>query len=49
MSKASEAGAKFAVIFGDDELAKDMVQVKELETGVQRALLIETAIGLLSK
>jgi histidyl-tRNA synthetase len=49
ISKASEAGAKFAVIFGDDELAKDMVQVKELETGVQRALLIETAIGLLSK
>ena len=49
MSKASEAGAKFAVIFGDDELAKDMVQVKELDTGVQRALLIETAIGLLSK
>ena len=49
MSKASEAGAKFAVIFGDDELAKDMVQVKELDTGVQRALLIDTAIGLLSK
>ena len=49
MSKASEAGAKYAVIFGDEELAKDMVQVKELDTGVQRALLIETAIGLLKK
>ena len=49
IGKASEAGAKYAVIFGDDELAKDMVQVKELDTGVQRALLIDTAIGLLSK
>jgi len=49
MGKASDAGAKYAVIFGDEELAKGMVQVKELDTGVQRALLIETAIGLLQK
>jgi histidyl-tRNA synthetase len=49
MSKASDAGAKYAVIFGDDELARDMVQVKELDTGVQRAVMIDTVFGLLRK
>jgi histidyl-tRNA synthetase len=49
MARASDAGAKFAVIFGDDELAKEMVQVKELATGVQRAVMIDTVFGLLRK
>ena len=53
LSQAEKQGAKYIVIQNVSspaaQVAKDMVQVKELDTGVQRALLIETAIGLLSK
>lgn len=35
MSHADKVGARFAVIIGDDEIAKGMVQVKDLSNGEQ--------------
>ena len=38
LSKANAAGAKFAVIIGDDELDKSAAQVKDLASGEQRLI-----------
>jgi histidyl-tRNA synthetase len=38
MAKANAQGARFAVILGDDELAKGEAAVKSLETGEQRSV-----------
>jgi histidyl-tRNA synthetase len=35
MSHADKVGARFAIIIGDDEIAKGMVQVKDLSKGEQ--------------
>lgn len=49
MARAAAAGARFAVILGEDELARGEVAVKTLATGVQRAVpiagLIEAVRG----
>ena len=48
MSKANAAGATFALILGDEELASGEAQLKELATGEQRKVsldLIGQAIG----
>jgi histidyl-tRNA synthetase len=48
MSKANAAGARFALILGDQELASGEAQLKELATGEQRQVsfeLIGQAIG----
>jgi histidyl-tRNA synthetase len=39
MAKASESGARYAVIIGDDELAADQVTIKALYSGEQARLL----------
>ncbi len=41
MKRADKVGAKFAMIFGDDELAKGEIQVKDLSTGEQKAVAID--------
>lgn len=38
MQKASASGARYAIILGDDELAKSEAAVKDLESGEQRAV-----------
>jgi histidyl-tRNA synthetase len=35
MARASASGAKYAIIFGEDEIARNEVSVKDLETGQQ--------------
>jgi histidyl-tRNA synthetase len=42
MQKASDAGARFAVIIGDDEMARGEVSLKDLGSGEQRAVPIAT-------
>ncbi|HET7816075.1 MAG TPA: histidine--tRNA ligase [Sphingomicrobium sp.] len=41
LGKASEAGARHAVILGDDELARGEAQVKQLASGEQRAVSLD--------
>jgi histidyl-tRNA synthetase len=36
LQKADASGARFAIIIGDDELARGEAAVKNLETGEQR-------------
>jgi histidyl-tRNA synthetase len=38
MQKADAAGARYALIFGDEEIAKGEVNVKDLKTGEQEAM-----------
>jgi histidyl-tRNA synthetase len=48
LSRANEAGAAYALILGDDELERGEAQLKDLATGVQRAVsldLLAEAIG----
>jgi histidyl-tRNA synthetase len=48
MSRANAAGAKYALIIGDDELDRGEVQLKDLASGEQRAVsldLLGEAIG----
>ena len=48
MSKANAAGARFALIIGDDELASGSAQLKDLESGEQSTVsldLIGEALG----
>jgi len=41
MSRASESGAEFALIIGDDELDRGEAQLKHLGTGEQRAVALD--------
>ena len=48
LSRANASGAKYALIIGDDELARGEAQLKDLATGEQRAVsldLLAEAIG----
>jgi histidyl-tRNA synthetase len=45
MAKADASGARFAVIFGDDELARGQVQLKDLRNGDQ----VEVALSDLTR
>jgi histidyl-tRNA synthetase len=40
MQKAASSGARFAVILGDDELARDEASLKDLASGEQRPVAI---------
>jgi len=41
MREANRQQARFVAIVGDDELAAGVVQLKEMETGEQRAVRLE--------
>lgn len=41
MARAAASGAAFAIIIGDDELANETAQVKDLATGEQRAVAFD--------
>jgi histidyl-tRNA synthetase len=41
LGRANEAGARYALVLGDDELARGEAQVKALATGDQRAVPLE--------
>ncbi|HVH37563.1 MAG TPA: histidine--tRNA ligase [Sphingomicrobium sp.] len=47
MSKANASGARFAAIVGDDELQRGEVQLKELQSGEQRAVPLDGLAGAL--
>jgi histidyl-tRNA synthetase len=38
MERANRTGARAAVILGDDDIAKGVAQVKDLQTGTQEAV-----------
>ncbi|MBV8096188.1 MAG: histidine--tRNA ligase, partial [Acetobacteraceae bacterium] len=38
MERANRIGARTAVILGDDDVARGVVQVKDLGTGIQQAV-----------
>lgn len=44
MQKANAAGARFAVILGDDELAKGVAAVKDLGSGAQSEVSLDTLV-----
>lgn len=44
LSRANEAGACFAVIIGDDELDRGEVQLKDLQSGEQRAIALDAIV-----
>jgi len=41
LGRANDAGAAYALIVGDDELDRDEAQLKNLETGEQRAVSLD--------
>ena len=41
MQRANKLGARFAVILGDDELAKGVAQVKDLDTQAQHEVALD--------
>jgi histidyl-tRNA synthetase len=41
LSRANEAGARYALIIGDDELDRGQAQLKDLESGAQRAVPLD--------
>jgi len=48
MAKADASGARFAVILGDDELAKGVAGVKDLQTGEQSAISLDSLVEVLA-
>jgi len=48
MSKAGDSGAAYALIIGDDELDRGEAQLKNLETGEQRAVSLDLLAQALS-
>ena len=47
MQKADAAGAKFAVILGDDEIARGEVSLKDLVTGTQAPIAMDALVARL--
>ena len=47
MKAADRSGARFALILGDAELEQGVVMVKDLAKGEQRALPIDTVVGVI--
>ncbi len=45
MTRASASGATFAVILGDDEVAKGVASVKRLATGQQNEVALDAIVG----
>jgi histidyl-tRNA synthetase len=48
MAKANESGARFAVILGEDELARGEVAVKDLTSGTQMSLSLDALTAVLA-
>ena len=38
MRKANDEGARFVLIIGDDELAKDVINLKDMRSGEQKEI-----------
>ena len=47
LQRANASGARFAVILGDDEVASGLAQLKNLESGEQRAVAFDSLTGAL--
>jgi histidyl-tRNA synthetase len=47
MQRANKLNARAAVILGDDELAKGVVQLKDLDSGEQREVAVEQLVDVL--
>lgn len=45
MQKANDMGARFAIILGDDELAKGVASVKDLASGTQREVALDALVA----
>jgi len=48
LSRANDAGARYALIMGDVELDSGEVQLKNLETGEQRAMAFDCIVEALA-
>ena len=49
MSYADRIGVPYAVLLGEDELAKGLLSLKNMETGEQLLLTAEEAAGIISE
>ncbi|MBW0143834.1 histidine--tRNA ligase [Sphingomicrobium clamense] len=49
MGRADEAGARAAIVIGDDEIANGVVQYKDLATGEQTAMKLEEVVAPLTE
>jgi histidyl-tRNA synthetase len=47
MQRANKLNARAAVIIGDDELAKGVAQIKDLDSGAQREVALDALVGAL--
>lgn len=47
--QADRVGASYVLLLGDDEVAKNVVQVKELSTGLQSEVALADVAAFLSK
>ena len=47
MSRASASGAARALIIGDDELARNEAQLKDLDSGAQRSVPLQGVVEAL--
>jgi histidyl-tRNA synthetase len=45
MQKANDLGARFAIILGDDELAKGVASVKDLASGAQQEVALDALVA----
>jgi len=48
LGRASKAGARFAVIIGDDELARGVVQLRDLKQSTQREVAVAEVAGAIA-
>ena len=49
LQRANAAGSRFAIIIGDDELARGEAQVKNLESGTQQSIAFDALAGALQR
>jgi histidyl-tRNA synthetase len=47
MQRANKLGARAAVIIGEDELAKGVAQVKDLDSGAQNEVALDRLVDIL--
>ncbi len=49
MKRADKANARLAVILGDDELAKGVAQLRDLDSGEQQEVALDQLAGVIGK
>ncbi|MGH7814932.1 MAG: histidine--tRNA ligase [Candidatus Binataceae bacterium] len=49
LQRADKIGARYAIIFGDDELAKRVVQLRDMKAGIQREVPIDSLAAVLTQ